>query len=60
MLIFLPIAFAAFCITLVDKKKANPSPNGNGFAFNLLGEPYVNYPNTLFTVKSGFCFVLPI
>lgn len=24
------------------------------------GEPTVNYPNTLFTVKSGFCFVLPI
>ena len=22
--------------------KANPSPNGNGFAFNLFGDPYGN------------------
>ena len=38
--------------------KANPSPTGNGFAFNLFGEPNNNYPNTCFIVNSGFGFIV--
>ena len=38
--------------------KAKPSPKGNGFAFTLLGEVDVNYPNTVFPVKDGFGFVI--
>ena len=33
--------------------KANPSPNGNGFAFNLFGDPYGN--RTHVTAVKGPC-----
>ena len=33
--------------------KANPSPNGNGFAFNLFGDPYGN--RTHVTAVKGRC-----
>ena len=33
--------------------KANPSPNGNGFAFNLFGDPYEN--RTRVTAVKGRC-----
>ena len=38
--------------------KANPSPDGDGFAFNLFGDPDGNYPNTVFPINSGFGFVI--
>ena len=38
--------------------KANPSPNGNGFAFNLFGEPNNNYPNTDYIIGNCFCFIV--
>ena len=37
--------------------KANPSPNGNGFAFNLFGDPNVNYPNTIIALMNGIAFI---
>ena len=40
--------------------KANPSPDGDGFAFNLFGDPHVNYPNTAYVMKSGFAFIIMI
>ena len=36
--------------------KANPSPNGNGFAFNLFGDPYGN--RTHDTTVKGWCLNL--
>lgn len=33
--------------------KANPSPNGNGFAFNLFGDPYGT--RTHDTTVKGWC-----
>ena len=54
------VNFTVFIVYLKYTIKANPSPNGNGFAFNLFGEPTVNYPNTLIPVKSSFSFVLSI
>ena len=33
--------------------KANPPPNGNGFAFNLSGDPYEN--RTRVTAVKGRC-----
>ena len=33
--------------------KANPSPKGNGFAFNLSGDPYGN--RTHVTTVKGWC-----
>lgn len=38
--------------------KANPSPKGNGFAFNLFGDPNVNYPNTLPLIKNCFAIIV--
>ena len=42
------------------KTKANPSPKGNGFAFNLFGEPNVNYPNSILPVGDGFGFIIKL
>lgn len=40
--------------------KANPSPNGNGLAFNLFGDPNVNYPNTAIVINNIFCFIIRV
>ncbi len=38
--------------------KANPSPKGNGFAFNLFGENIVINENTAFVIKNRVVFVV--
>ena len=40
--------------------KANPSPKGNGFAFNLFGETNVNNPNTFYFIKGCFGFIIKL
>lgn len=40
--------------------KADAFSTENASAFNLFGEPNVNYPNTIMVVKNGFGFVLNI
>ena len=54
----LPAKPPPFFYVLKYTIKANPSPNGNGFAFNLFGDPDGNYPNTVFPINSGFGFVI--
>lgn len=40
--------------------KANPSPNGNGFAFNLFGDTQVNKMNKVYIVKNTLVFVMQL